>query len=190
MAVAPLVLHADVDHDQIDDAALANGLQLINVRGASGSHPAQLVYAAPGEVAPEAYLQVVEDGRLGVVYLCAEGQAAEGVLRQMEASLPCHQRAECGALLAEVELERVRRGLALWALAGSKAGVAVEPEPEALIGMRALLVSEDRARRAALLTALAYHPVAALRADLERLRDGDDDAMRLHASQLLQVMGP
>jgi hypothetical protein len=188
MAVAPLVLHADVDHDQIDDAALANGLQLINVRGASGSHPAQLVYAAPGEVAPEAYLQVVEDGRLGVVYLCAEGQAAEGVLRQMEASLPCHQRAECGALLAEVELERVRRGLALWALAGVEA--EVEPEPEALVAMRALLASDDHARRAALLTALAYHPVAALRADLERLRDGDDDAMRLHASQLLQVMGP
>jgi hypothetical protein len=190
-----------VSHDQIDDAAFEHGWQLVNVRGASGTHPAQIVYAEAGEADPLGYLQVVEDARLGVAYLSAEGPAAESLLLRASESLACHPAGHRARLLADGRLGHVRRGLALWALVGdasSELGAtelgatelgATQLSATELERLRELLRHPERGWRVAVLTALAYRPVVALRPELERASEQDEDpGLRLHAAQLLLAM--
>ncbi len=173
-----IVLSETVTRDAIDDAMHRCGWQLTNVVPPTGLHPGQLIFAA---AEPETILYLVQDGRLGVIYVAALGQGAEAVLSQVRFELPCCDVDSWGELVDDPsDLERFRRGLAIMAL------TAPGPSPERVARfVRALSHADSRVRRAAL-TAASYAVWPDLRSALEAVRDHDPiDELRSGAAQLI-----
>jgi hypothetical protein len=176
-----VVLSETVTRDAIDDAMHRCGWQLTNVVPPTGIHPGQLIFAVPQ---PETILYLVQDGRLGVVYVAALGQGAEALLAQVRFELPCCDVDSWGDLTDDPsDLDRFRRGMAILALAS--------PGPTAErvdCAVQALAHADSRVRTAAL-TAVSYAPWPELRPALEAVRDHDSvEELRSGASQLLDKM--
>jgi hypothetical protein len=183
------VLAADVTRDAIDDAMARADLHLTNVVPGSSSIPAQLIYAtARRPEAPVSHAFLIEDVRLGLLYVAASGPAAQDLLSAVREHLPTE---EAGA-------ERVLNLLA--PTVGSPSppsvlrnlGAAVLRSPHAPTTNSALsraLAHGDRDIRLAGLIAASYAPSRALYAPLAEIRDHDDDPqLRAQATRLLQAI--
>ena len=174
-------MRESVTRDDIDDAMHRCGWQLTNVVPPTGHHPGQLMFAA---AQPETVLYLVQDLRLGVIYVAAMGQSAAALLDQVRFELPCEDADTWRELTADPQrLEPYRRGLAILALASpgaSQAGVECftaalnHPEPNV---------------RTLALTAASYAPWPELRPALEQVRDQDaQPELSRAAAQLLEQL--
>jgi len=170
-----------VTRDDIDDAMHRCGWQLTNVVPPTGHHPGQLMFAA---AQPDTVLYLVQDERLGVIYVAALGQSAAAVLDQVRFELPCAEADGWRELTADPsDLESYRRGLAILALACPG---ATEPGIESFT---AALSHTDPQVRTVALTAASYALWPELRSGLEQLRDQDPQSeLRAAAAQLIEQL--
>ncbi len=176
-----IVLSETVTRDDIDDAMHRCGWQLTNVVPPTGHHPGQLIFAAPD---PETILYLVQDVRLGVLYVAAMGQAPEAVLSRVRSELDCCDPGSWAELVDDPsDLDRFRRGMAILALASPG------PSPERIERFADALSHADNPVRAVALTAAGYAPWPELRPALEPVRDHDPlEELRSAAAQLLDEM--
>jgi hypothetical protein len=169
-----VVLREGVSRDAVDDAAGEHGWRLTNVVPPSATHPAQMIFAVmDGEVA----LYLVEDAALGILYAAARGPRAADALREVRASLSCHEISEAAALLDDGDAQRFCRGLAIAVLqqGGDGARVAVE---------RALVDARGEVRAAGL-HAAAHVPSPALRAAVAACHASEPDRVVREAAERL-----
>jgi hypothetical protein len=171
-----------VTRDAIDDAMAETGCRLINVIPPSESHPGQSIYATRERTG---FLFLVEDGRLGAVYLTAQGEHPDRDLEAIRALLPCYGTGELEADVSDCEDEAaLARGLGLLVLS-----ISGEPSDQQVHILRRSLVHSSPVVRCAALVALAYVPWPALADDVAALAaDDDEPVVRLHAQQLLAAL--
>jgi hypothetical protein len=110
--VARLVLRDDVTRDAVDDAAARAGWQLSNVLPASERQPAQIIFSAAS-----GYVYVVDELRLGVMYLQIASDAPAALMAEARALLSCHDDDDYAALFAQGD---AAAGLAVAALQGDE----------------------------------------------------------------------
>jgi hypothetical protein len=177
------VLGDEVTRDDIDDVMRDEGLQLTNVIPGSDGVPPQLIFAAD----ESDYLHLVEDARLGVVYVVAAGPSGDRLLARVRTKLPCLEDDALEALddllgRPDVDVAAVRPGLAACVLCHP-----AEPRTPGRLS-RALGYADPEVRRAALVAA-TYAPSRALYAALAKIRDGDDVVeLRGQAARLLDAI--
>jgi hypothetical protein len=167
-----VVLTSDVDADAIDDLATAAGWQLTNIVPEGPRRPAQRIFSTNGG---DSAVYFVSDARLGVTYAAASGLEAEALLDRVAAELRSHRADE---IVLDGDLERIRVGLAVLALAG------VPPKDEIVARLAEVARSDDASVRSAVLTAITYAPWPAFAAIVEGFQGDPEPALRQAAAQI------
>lgn len=173
------VLSNDVTRDDIDDAMARCELHLTNVVPNSNNVPAQLIYATTSA----SHLYLIEDGRLGVIYVATSGEDGAELLARLRAELPFigDERLE---VLDSPTAELADVTTALAAVVLSAPGT-----PKTMERLSRALESPSRDVRAAALVAVTYAPTRALYSPLAKIRDADDDLeLRARAGRVLAAI--
>jgi hypothetical protein len=172
--VARLVLREDVTRDAVDDAAARAGWQLSNVLPASERQPAQIIFSAAS-----GYVYVVDELRLGVMYLQIASDAPAALMAEARALLSCHDDDDYAALFAQGD---AAAGLAVAALQGDEDAARVAQLSRALDDERPEI-------RALALAAASYALWPGLRPALSQMASDEALApLRQAASQLLAAI--
>lgn len=173
------VLSNDVTRDDIDDAMARCQLHLTNVVPGSDDVPAQLIYATTAA----SHLYLIEDGRLGVIYVATNADDGEDLLARLRAELPFVEDALLDVLDAPAS-DAAAVAPALAALVLCAAGT-----PKTMERLSRALESPSRDVRAAALVAVTYAPTRALYSPLAKIRDADDDLeLRARAARVLAAI--
>ena len=176
-SIQRVILQETLSRDEIDDALSACGCKLVNIVPPSESHPGQMLYASSDRAAVVA---LVEDGRLGVLYLTGQGESAQHDLQALSTRLACYDEERIDELLSRPEDEgSFTRGLGLMALC------AFDP-PRVEVFRTAFAHPSASVRHTALIVA-SYAPAQELRPDIAELAAGDEEPMvRILAERVLE----
>ncbi len=179
-----VILGEGATRDHIDDAMAERGCRLTNVVPPSSSHPGQLIFTTGDR---QGTLFVVEDTRLGLVYLTGQGDGLAQELNALRERLPSYDDTALSAQLARPDDE------AAYARALGAVALMAGPEPTdaQLEAVRGGLGHSSAAVRSAALVAITYAPWPALGARIAELATGDPDAtVRANAARLLEALYP
>lgn len=143
-----VLLDPRTDRDDIDDAMVRCGWQLVDIVAATETEPYQLLYATCDG---RGWLRLVDDARLGVAYVQATGPGAATALDQVRESLATVTLDRVWEQLRADHAEARRQGLCWLAAAGLG-----EPEPRSVAVVCSALHSDDASVREAALLATAY----------------------------------
>lgn len=181
-AAERVVLADQVSRDDIDDAMVRCGCRLTNVYSGSATHPGQVVFATRDR---QSLLYLVEDGRLGVLYVTGTGPTIDGALDEVRTELAHHDEQDIETLTADPSDDaRYARGLAVAVL------TATQPPSAAQVQVleRGLTAPVAAVRQAALV-AVTYAPWPALEGAVQQLASGDPDlVVRANAERLLGTL--
>jgi hypothetical protein len=173
------VLRDEVTRDDLDDAAVRRGWQLSNVLPASSERPAQIIFA---DVGLDSFLYVVDERRLGVMYLTASGADAAAMMACARAELSCYA-ADDHVELLDGDVAQVKRGLALLVMHADTA------RADAVRCLSAALRHAKPDVRSAALTAASYALWSELRPVLAEIAIKDEvSALRAAAGQLVVLL--
>lgn len=181
-AAERVVLTDRVSRDDIDDAMVRCGCRLTNVYPGSATHPGQVVFATRDR---QSLLYLVEDGRLGVLYVAGTGPTIDGALDEVRAQLAHHDERDIETLTSDPSDEaRYARGLALTVLTAAE-----PPSAEQLQVLERGLTTPVAAIRQAALVAVTYAPWPQLERAVQQLANGDPDlVVRANAERLLVTL--
>ncbi len=178
------VLSPVVSRDDIDDAMARAGLSLTNVIPSSETIPAQLVFGTRGG----AVVYVIEDARLGVLYVAATGADAAAELARLGRELPFlgdddHTALDAALAREPADPEEVVLGLATLIFS------AAPHAPAALERLARALAHPNTAVRGRALVAVTYAPSRALYKPLAAIRDADPEPeLRAQAGRVLELV--
>lgn len=183
VSMSRAVLASDVSRDDIDDAMARCELHLTNVVPKYDDIPAQLIYSADAA----SHLYVIEETRLGVIYLAAVGPDAAALMKRVVAELPCIGDEDVALLdgllsAGAADLEAITVRLAACALCSPNT-------PPTVARLDRALRHTDRAVRNVALLCTTYAPTRALYAALAGMRDADVDLeLRAQAGRVLECV--